>query len=181
MENPMKKNSFVVAVAALAIALAVAGCDKIGPKKKNEPPPPVGGKNVLYEPDMSKPDGPMLQVLRGAQDRDENLIRASFAPEYDLSRLDDASFKQFRRKVLLNRITPVPESVENVGPDEAIVKARNGKGKEVPIHVKKYGDKWLITDIQFGRKFYEKHPSKGPGQGSGSGSPAGSPAGAPAA
>jgi hypothetical protein len=140
-------------VLAVTLGLSAAGCGTIGPKRKNPggQSPAEAPKEQVYEPDLSKPDGPMLQILRAAQDRDEAKFKASFAPTLDLSRLDTEFFKKFRRKVLTNKITPVPESVQQLSDTEAIVKLRSSRGREIPVHVGKFEDKWLITKIEFGK------------------------------
>jgi hypothetical protein len=66
--------------------------------------------------------------------------------------MDSEVFKKFRRKVLTNKITPVPEAVQTVSDTEAVVKLRGARGREIPVHVQKFDDKWLITKIEFGKK-----------------------------
>jgi hypothetical protein len=159
----MTKNT-LAATLLVTLCLAVVGCGTVGPKRKNgpaEPTTPATGKNELYEADMTKPDGPMLQMLRSAQERNEELFRASFAPNVEGNRSDADLFKKFRRKVLTNKITPVPESVEQTSDTEAIVKLRSARGREIPVHVQKFDDKWLITKIDFGKKVQSKFGQKG--------------------
>jgi hypothetical protein len=144
---------------ALAAVLCVGtfGCG-LGPKKRNtqQNPPAPAPRDQVYEPDLSKPDGPMLQMLRSAQERDEELFKASFAPSVNVARMDTEVFKKFRRKVLTNKLTPVPESVEQVSDTEAIVKLRSSRGREIPVHVQKLDGKWLITKIDFNDRAVDK-------------------------
>ena len=91
-------------------------------------------------------------LVSPAQDRDEELFKASFAPSVEVSRIDAEVFKKFRRKVLTNKLTPVPESVQQVSDSEAVVKLRSARGREIPVHVEKVDDKWYITKIDFGKK-----------------------------
>jgi hypothetical protein len=153
MEITMTTKTLAGTLAAL-LCFASAGCGTIGPKKKNNQQSPTTNapKEQLYEADLTKPDGPMLQMLRSAQDRDEELFRASFAPSVEASRIDADVFKKFRRKVLTNKLTPVPESVQQVSETEAIVKLRSARGREIPVHVEKVDDKWFIAKIDFGKK-----------------------------
>jgi len=159
----MTKNTLAAALVA-TLCLAVVGCGTVGPKRKNgpaEPTTPATGKNELYEPDLTKPDGPMLQMLRSAQDRNEEMFKASFAPNVEGNKIDSELFKKFRRKVLTNKLTPVPESVQQTSDTEAIVKLRSARGREIPIHVQKFDDKWLITKIDFGKRALSKFGQKG--------------------
>ena len=140
-----------------AAALAATGCSKLGlgpQARKDAPPKATSGE--LYTPDPSKPDGPMLQILRAAQDKDENAFRESFAPDADPMWRNPEVFKKLRQKVLTNKIVPVPDSTQRVSDTEAVVKLRDGRGKEIPIHVKKYDDKWLITSIEMGSRGAQK-------------------------
>ena len=134
-----------------ALALTFGACDKVGPQKPSAPAP-AGGGNTLYEVDLTKPEGPMNQMLRAAQERNQELFRASFAPEADMSQFDDTTFKKIRTKVLSNKLAPVPESVQMVNDAEAIVKLRDARGREIPVHVKKVDGKWLITSIDITEK-----------------------------
>ena len=159
----MLKQTLTAAVVA-ALVCAAAGCNRLGlgPQKRAEEPAAVSGK--LYEPDMRKPDGPMLQVLRAAQERDFQLFKASFAPSVDTSRIDEELFRRLRKKVLTNRVTPVPDSVQQVSDTEAVVKVRNHRGREIPIHVRKFDDKWLITRAEFGPRFIQRYREMHPDQ-----------------
>ena len=150
----------LLSVAAIAAVLAAAGCGEagLGPQPKSQGDPKAG--STLYEYDTARPDGPMLQVLRAAQERDEELFRAAFAPEVDTSRLSKETFNKFRQKVLKGKLTPVPEAVEQVSETEAIVKMRGGKGKEIPVRVKRYGNEWKIADVQLGPKVREKNQKR---------------------
>jgi hypothetical protein len=139
----------IIALALAGLSLAASACGKLGPQKRNAEPPPVNNKD-LYQVDLSKPEGPMYQVLRAAQDRDLALFKQSFAPGVDVSHFDEVAFRKFRKKVLTNRLTPVPESVQKVSDTEAIVKIRNGRGRELPIHVQNFDGKWLITGADIG-------------------------------
>jgi hypothetical protein len=136
-------------------ALAAGACGKLGPQKREAEPPVVNNKD-LYQVDLTKPDGPMYQVFRAAQERDLALFKASFAPSMDTSRFDENAFRKFRKKVLTNKITPVPESIQQVSDTEAVVTMRNGRGKQLPIHVQKFDDKWLITGIDVGERLRNK-------------------------
>ncbi|HQR39429.1 MAG TPA: hypothetical protein PLF26_13635 [Blastocatellia bacterium] len=133
-----------------AAALAAFGCSKLGPQKPAEPPSaePKG----VYIVDLTKPDGPLNQIMKAAQERDLTLFKASFAPSVDTAKVDEVAFRKFRKKVLTNKISPVPESVTNVSDSEAIVKLRNARGREVPVHVQKIDGKWFISGIDFGEK-----------------------------
>jgi len=139
----------IIALALAGFALGAGACGKLGPQKRSAEPGAVNNKD-LYQVDLSKPEGPMYQILRAAQDRDLALFKQSFAPGVDVSSFDEVAFRKFRKKVLTNRITPVPESVQKVSDTEAIVKVRNGKGRELPIHVQSFDGKWLITGADFG-------------------------------
>jgi predicted small lipoprotein YifL len=157
----MMKRIFVGAAIALTLAIVFAGCGGLGPQKKPDSGQPVTSGR-LYEVDMTKPEGPMMQALRAAQEKDIELFKSSFSPDIDLARIDEALFRKLRKKVLTNKVRPVVESVQQISDTEAIVKFRNGKGKEVPIHVMKVGDKWLITDVEAGKKLrdeFNKAPS----------------------
>jgi hypothetical protein len=153
----MKRRELLLLL--LAGTLAAGGCGKLGPQKRDAEPPAVNNKE-LYQVDLTKPDGPMYQILRAAQERDLALFKASFAPSLDLSKFGENGFRKFRKKVLTNKMTPVPESVQQVSDTEAIVKLRNGKGKELPIHVQKFNDKWLITGVDLGQKLEQKLEKK---------------------
>lgn len=146
----------MLSCAALAAVLAAAGCSEagLGPKPKPEGDPKAG--TTLYEYDPTKPDGPVLQALRAAQERNEELFRSAFAPEIDVSRLHKETFGKLRQKVLKGKVTPVPDSTQMVSDTEAVVKIRGGKGNEIPITVKKYGDRWLIADARIGQKGRER-------------------------
>lgn len=159
-----------VAVILTAAALAAAGCSKLGPQKATEPPS-VEQKGV-YVVDLTKPDGPMNQILKAAQDRDLTLFKSSFAPTVDTARIDEVAFRKFRKKVLTNKVSPVPESVTNVSDTEAIVKLRNARGRELPVHVQKIDGKWYITAIDFGEKTREHFNERQPGGPAPSGQPA---------
>ncbi len=135
----------------LGSALAVGACGKIGPQKR-DPEAPAGNNKTPYEVDLTKPEGPMFQIMRAAQDRDLALFKASFAPSIDTSRFDEEMFRKFRKKVLSNKVSPVPESIQQVSATEAIVKLRNNRGRELPIHVQNFDGKWLITKAEFGEK-----------------------------
>lgn len=149
----------LIAVLIAGAALWVGACGKLGPQKRDAEPPAQNNK-ALYEVDLSKPDGPMYQILRAAQDRNIDLFRQSFAPSVDIAHVNEQGFGKFRRKVLRNKMTPVPESVQQVSDTEAIVKLRNGKGKELPVHVQKFGDKWLITGFDFGPRLKNRFEEK---------------------
>ena len=135
-----------------AVAIATGACSKIGPQKPKNAEPPAASNKELYQVDLSKPEGPMFQVLRAAQDRDLDLFRASFAPTADTSAYDETAFRKFRKKVLTNKVTPVPESVQQLSDTEAIVKLRNSRGREIPLRVQKFDDKWLIVGGTVGDK-----------------------------
>src|SRR5438876_1245114 len=103
MEIPMTRN---ILAAVVALCAALTGCSKLGPQKKNpDAEPPAAAQNRLYEVDLSKPEGPMMQILRAAQDRDEEEFKASFAPTINTSRFDENLFRKFRRKVLQGKVT----------------------------------------------------------------------------
>src|SRR3954447_18129851 len=110
----------IMALLLAGASLAAGACSKIGPQKRAADPAPVNNKE-LYQVDLSKPHGPMYQLLRAAQERNIDLFRASFAPTIDAAAYDEARFRKFRKKVLTNKVTPVPESVQQVSPTEAIV------------------------------------------------------------
>lgn len=129
-----------------AVALAVSACSKVGPQKRDTPPPATGAGG-LYEVDLTKPEGPMYQLLRAAQDRNQELFKASFAPTADLSQFDDTAFKKIRTKVLSNKLAPVPQSVQQLSDTEAIVKLRDARGREIPVRVQKFDGNWLIMSI----------------------------------
>jgi hypothetical protein len=151
VEGSMTRRLRTTTMFALCLAaLAAAGCSKLGPQKATEPPA-VEQKGV-YVVDLTKPEGPMNQMLRAAQERDLALFKASFAPSVDVAKVDEVAFRKFRKKVLTNKVTPVPESVTNISDTEAIVKLRNARGHEVPVHVQKIDGKWFITSIDFGAK-----------------------------
>jgi hypothetical protein len=141
----------IIALALAGFSLGASACGKLGPQKRGAEPAPVNNKD-LYQVDLSKPEGPMYQILRAAQDRDLALFKQSFAPDVDTSHFDETTFRKFRKKVLTNKITPVPESVQKVSDTEAIVKMRNGKGKELAVHVQNFDGKWLITGADLGQK-----------------------------
>jgi hypothetical protein len=140
-----------MAVVLAGAALGAGACGRLGPQKRNAEPAPANNKD-LYQVDLTKPEGPMYQILRAAQDRDLALFKQSFAPSVDLSSFDETTFRNFRKKVLTNRLIPVPESVQKVSDTEAIVKLRTGSGKEVPVHVQNFDGKWLITGADIGDK-----------------------------
>ena len=140
-----------------AAALAIGACNRVGPQPKRDGQPPPAAKSELYEVDLSKPDGPMYQILRAAQERDEDLFKASFAPTVDMTKFDDAAFRKFRKKVLSNKITPVPESVQQLSDTEAIVKMRNAKGGEMPIKVQKIDGKWYVAGFDFRDKGKQRY------------------------
>lgn len=159
----MQIRMAITLIVLVSAAAALAGCRGVGPQKKEGAPETAKGENrELYQYDLSKPDGPMYQMLRAAQDRDEELFRASFAPTMDASRISEATFRKFRKKVLGNQVTPVPESVQMVSDTEAVVKLRNSRGREIPVKVTKIDGKWLIADIQLGAKAKEKYTEKNP-------------------
>ena len=141
----------IMALLLAGVALGTGACGKLGPQKRSAEPGTVNNKD-LYQVDLSKPEGPMYQILRAAQDRDLALFKQSFAPDVDVSHFDEQAFRKFRKKVLTNKITPVPESVQKVSDTEAVVKMRNGKGKELPVHVGLVDGKWLITGADLGQK-----------------------------
>ena len=145
------KRREIMALVLAGVALGTGACGKLGPQKRGAEPATVNNKD-LYQVDLSKPDGPMYQILRAAQDRDLTLFKQSFAPTVDVSHFDETAFRKFRKKVLTNKITPVPESVQKVSDTEAVVKMRNGKGKELPVHVALVDGKWLITGADLGQK-----------------------------
>jgi hypothetical protein len=149
----------LMAILLAGASMGAAACGKLGPQKKDAEPAPVNTKD-LYQVDLSKPDGPMYQMLRAAQERDLDLFRQSFAPSMDVSHMSETGFRKFRKKVLTNKMTPVPESIQQVSDTEAIVKLRNGKGKEIPVHVQKFGDKWLITSFDLGPKLRQRLEEK---------------------
>jgi hypothetical protein len=140
----------------VVLLLGAGGCNKLGVGAQ-KPDSATPTNMTLYNPDLTKPDGPMLQIFRAAQDRDADLFKASFAPSVNSSRFDDDLFRKFRKKVLTSAIAPVPESVQQISDTEAVVHARNKRGREIPIHVQKVGDKWLITKIEFGTKSRDKY------------------------
>jgi hypothetical protein len=150
-------NRTTLASLILAGALAATGCSKLGlgPQAKKDTAPRAS-TGELYQPDPSKPDGPMLQMLRAAQDKDETSFVSSFAPDADPMWRNPEVFKKLRQKVLTNKIVPVPDSTQQISPTEAVVKLRDGRGKEIPIRVKKYDDKWLITSIDVGPRAAQK-------------------------
>ena len=150
------RNSRLAPGLALLLLLGAGGCNKIGlgPQKSDAPTPT---NMTLYTPDLTRPDGPMVQIFRAAQDRDPELFKASFAPSVDTSRFEDDLFRKFRKKVLTSAIAPVPESVEQISDTEAIVRARNKRGREIPIRVEKIGGKWLITKIELGAKARQQY------------------------
>lgn len=145
------KRREMISILLAAASLAAGACGRIGPQKREAEPPPVNNKD-LYQVDLAKPEGPMFQLLRAAQERDLALFKASFAPTIDTSRFDEQVFRKFRKKVLTNKVTPVPESVQQVSDTEAIVKLRNNRGRELPIHVQNFDGKWFITKADFGEK-----------------------------
>jgi len=150
----------IMALLLAGASMAASACGgKIGPQKRGADPAPVNNKE-LYQVDMSKPDGPMYQLLRAAQERNIDLFKSSFAPTVDVSGYDEARFIKFRKKVLTNKVTPVPESVQQVSPTEAIVRMRNGKGRELPLHVQNFDGKWLITGGDFGEKARARQPGR---------------------
>lgn len=159
----MQMKNEPILLALLAVALAVGACSSVGPQKKESAAEPAKpDSKALYEYDLSKPEGPMYQMLRAAQERDETLFRASFAPSVDASRLSENAFRKFRKKVLGNRVTPVPESVQMVNENEAIVKMRNSRGREIPVKVTKIDGKWLIAEVQLGEKLKNRYNEKNP-------------------
>jgi hypothetical protein len=163
----MRKRFTITAAALLLTALGASGCSSLGLGPQPEAPAaPEGDKNRLYTVDMTKPEGPMYQILRAAQERDEKMFKEALAPDINASLMDEVAFRKFRKKVLSNKTTPVPESVQQVSDTEAIVKMRNSRGREIPVRVKKYGDKWLVTGIDVGNKvrqrFEERHPETAP-------------------
>jgi len=141
----------IIALALAGLSVGASACGKLGPQKRSAEPAPVNNKD-LYQVDLSKPEGPMYQILRAAQDRDLALFKQSFAPSVDTSNFDETTFRKFRKKVLTNKITPVPESVQKVSDTEAVVKLRNGKGKELAVHVQNFDGKWLITGADLGER-----------------------------
>ncbi len=157
----MQMKTEPILLAILAGALAFGACSGVGPKKKEgAAEPPKADSKALYEYDLTKPEGPMYQMLRGAQERDEALFRASFAPSVDTAWLNENAFRKFRKKVLSNQITPVPESVQMVGENDAVVKMRNARGREIPVKVTKIDGKWLISEIELGEKIKNKYNEK---------------------
>ena len=107
-------------------------------------------------------DQPDPSVVGAAQERDETLFRAAFAPTVDTAKLNEESFRKFRKKVLGNQITPVPESVQMVGDNDAIVKLRNARGREIPVKVTKVDGKWLVAEIGFGEKVKTRNKEGNP-------------------
>lgn len=181
----MQMKTEPILLTILAGALALGACSSVGPKKKEgAAEPPKAAQTALYEYDLTKPDGPMYQMLRAAQERDEALFRASFAPSVDTSWLNENAFRKFRKKVLGNHISPVPESVVMEGDSNAVVRLRNARGREIPVKVTKVDGKWLIAEIQFGEKFKkrynEKHPGAAPPAPMAPAAPAPAPTGKPA-
>lgn len=162
------RERFSIAAALLLAALGATGCGSVGlgPQKEAPAVPDKGSKAELYEVDLSKPEGPMYQMLRAAQERDEEMFKQALAPDADVAMVDEIAFRSFRKKVLTNKITPVPESVQQVSDTEAVVKLRNARGREIPVHVRKFGEKWLVTGIELGEKardrFRERNPEAGP-------------------
>jgi len=148
-----------MALLLAGVSIGATACGKLGPQKREAEPAPVNNKE-LYQVDLSKPEGPMYQMLRAAQERNLDLFKQSFAPSMDVSHVNETGFRKFRKKVLTNKMTPVPESVQNVSDTEAVVKLRNGKGKEIPVHVQKFGDKWLITSFDLGPKLRQRFEEK---------------------
>src|SRR4051812_34017315 len=130
----MTRRDLMTIVLAGAVLATTAACGKLGPQKKEADPAPPDNKQ-LYQVDLSKPEGPMYQILRAAQEHDIDLFRQSFAPSVEIANINETGFRKFRNKVLRNKMTPVPESIQQVSDTEAIVKLRNGKGKEIPVHV----------------------------------------------
>lgn len=154
----MTRRDLVKIVMAAAL-LATGACGKLGPQKKDADPAPAANKE-LYQVDLSKPEGPMYQILRAAQDHDIDMFRKSFAPSVAIANINETGFRKFRNKVLRNKMTPVPESVQQVSDTEAIVKLRNGKGKEIPVHVQKVGDTWLISKFDLSPKMQQRFEEK---------------------
>jgi hypothetical protein len=153
--NHMKNRHIAAAAILLAGGLAVAGCSKLGPQERTQPPAPDAQKNVVYKEkaDLSKPEGPMYVLLQASQENDPALFKTALAPDAAAARdVGDEKFRKFRKKVLTNKVTPVPESVQMVNDTEAVVKLRNARGREIPVHVKNYDGKWLITGIDLGAK-----------------------------
>lgn len=147
----MTKRIALIAL-ALAVALAAGACGKLGPQKRQQPAEPAQNNKQLYEVDLTKPEGPMYQILRAAQERNYDLFKQSFAPSVAQTKFDEKAFTKFRQKVLMNKVTPVPESVEMVSDTQAIVKLRNSRGRELPIHVEKVDGKWYVSKAEFGQK-----------------------------
>lgn len=159
----MSNRFTTFAVLTLMAALGASACDKLGPQKRDEAPAQPG-KEVAYaaKADLTKPEGPMYLLLQAAQERDEALFKQALAPNINTSVVDEIAFRKFRKKVLTNKVTPVPESVQMVSDTEAIVKMRNARGREIPVRVQKFDDKWLIVGIDLGDKtkgnFRERNP-----------------------
>lgn len=159
----MQMKNEPILLAILAGALTLGACAGVGPQKKEGAGEPAkADSKALYEYDLSKPDGPMYQMLRAAQERDEVLFRASFVPTAEASRMSETAFRKFRKKVLGNQVTPVPESVQMVGDNDAIVRMRNARGREIPIKVTKIDGKWLIAEIELSDKVKKRHNEKHP-------------------
>lgn len=148
----MKMTFKAFLAASLACLVLTTACSSVGPQKKQN----TGAQGVdptkLYEVDLTKPEGPTLQMLRAAQEKNIDLFKKSFLPTVDLSKFDDKAFQKFRTKVLSAAVTPVPESTQVVSDTEAIVKLRNGRGKEIPLKVQKVDNQWLIAEFKFGNR-----------------------------
>jgi hypothetical protein len=95
-------------------------------------------------------------MLRATQERDYEKFKASFAPTVDAARISEEAFNKFRKKVLTTKVEPVAESVQVINENEAIVKLRNGRAKEIPVHVVKVDGNWFIAEIEAGKKARQK-------------------------
>jgi len=159
----MQTKNEPILIVIMACALALGACSGVGPKKKEAAGEQAkSDSKALYEPDLSKPDGPLLQMLRAAQDRDEALFRASFAPNVDTAWMSEEGFKKFRKKVLSSNVTPVPESAQMNGDNDAVVRLRNARGKEIPVKVTKIDGKWFIAEIGLGQRLMNRMNEKNP-------------------
>jgi hypothetical protein len=149
----MTNRLIALGAGLLVAALGASACQGLGPQQKREPAPDATkAVNYAEKADLSTPEGPMYVLLQAAQERNEELFKTAIAPDVNAGMGNEVAFRKFRKKVLTAKVTPVPESVQMVGDNEAIVKLRNARGREIPIRVKNYDGKWLITGIELGAK-----------------------------
>ena len=146
-------NRFTALAGGLLVAaLGASACGNLGPQKNEPAPDPSKTVSYAEKADLSTPEGPMYVLLQAAQERNEDLFKTAIAPDVNATMANDVAFRKFRKKVLTSKVTPVPESTQMVGDNEAVVKLRNARGREIPIRVKNYDGKWLITGIDLGEK-----------------------------